>query len=921
VQGVEQLVQQGYLDLGHPENLSPERFGNGKEYGLLNLGATTLGVLSQWYKISLDEADSFIPTLWKKPTDLSTCRPDVLVVRGQSIFCVKENKSPGEMRTTRKLTEALEQLQVYLLATNAKVGMIDDGRTRVWLHNLDPSRKNLLKQIRDAEGLFAGAFTPQTLATVLTRIEPSQDLIAEPERLDPSQVARSVWQSVWVATRENAERCFQTFVELFTYKMLSDCQLLPENMRIAALIGSPEAFERRAGATAIRFYLTQIRQRIKDTLFPPLAAPENARGLLQQGAFYVPTRRLLKNTTGIRFSSSVTSVINGHAFEKDADSYNEEFVNILCKLSQLHGVKSLDPGFKSRVYEQFLRRDPNLTKVSGKYFTPRNVVRAIVDMAKVPRLPVGSIICDPACGVGGFITESVLALERAGIKSYRETKDGEVEVKYKFIGMDVERDIICLAKSNFLLHTIEFFTGLSIEGRGNYQNLLADTFILCRKDAHLGSLAHPVDGKFDLVMANPPYIVSGTGGITRKINRSTVLSASYKAGGTGLESRFLNFIVNSIKGGGHAFVILPKAMFARTETSLKEYILENCFIDAFIYLPINSFYTTSVETCIIGLTKKTDVEQKQTTPVFAYLVSEIGETRDVKREPTKNDLTDMNSEYDRFLADRFGFLPTTNQCKAVPFNLFHPSLRWDVDFLWTVEEKRSIGIIDREVVPVDELIGRFEELTASLRQSQEALCKSQKHAVALTNVALNNERFFVVHRGNRVTKKEVKANRGDVIVIASGRHHESYFGSISEAYLMRKFEKEDPNEIPGYFRGKTNVLTVGATGSVGMVHIRDEDKWFLHDDALAVEVLSPDIDITYFRFAFQDAIGRAQFGYGAKLYQERLKSLSLQVPVDLHGNFDMQAQNELAQIYLQREAIQTSVFNTVRSLVGTDIGE
>lgn len=919
--GVEQLVQQGYLDLEHPENLIPERFGNGKDYGLLKLGATTLGVLSQWYKIKLEEADNFIPTLWKKPEDLSTCRPDVLVVRGEGIVCVRENKSPGEIRTARKLTEALEQLHVYLLATNAKLGVLDDGKPRAWLHNLDPSRKNIVKQIRDAEGLFSASLTPQSLTTVLTRLDPSLDVISEPERLDPSHVARSVWQSVWIATRENAERCFQTFVELFTYKMLSDCQLLPENMRMNVLIGDPDAYERRTGSTAILFYLNLVRQEIKKALFPPLAPPDNADGLLQHGGTYIPTRQLIKNTGGSRFASAATSVINGHAFEKDAESHNEEFVNILRKLSQLHSVKSLDPGFKSRVYEQFLRRDPNITKVSGKYFTPRNVVRAIVDMAKVSALPEGAIICDPACGVGGFITESVLALGKSGIKPFVEKKNGEIEGKYKLIGMDVEYDVICLAKSNFLLHTIEFFTNLSPQGRANYQKLLADTFILCRKDAQLGSLAHPVDRKFDLVMANPPYIVSGTGSVTRKINRSTVLSAAYMAGGTGLESRFLNFIVDSLKGGGRAFVVLPKAMFARTETSLKEYVVKNCFIDAFIYLPTDTFYTTSVETCIFGLTKKTDPEQKQSLPVFAYLISEIGETRDVKREPTKNDLADMTLEYSRFLADRDGFVPSTSQCKAVQFSQFEPSARWDIDFLWTIEEKRSIGIIDRQVVPVDELIGRFEDVAASLRQSQRALQKSQKHAAAFAGVALNNQKLFIIHRGNRVTKKEVNANRGDVIVIASGRHHESYFGSISESYLMRKFEKEIPGEIPGYFKGKKKVVTVGATGSVGIVHIRDEDKWFLHDDALAVEVLSSNIDMTYFRFALQEAIAKAQFGYGAKLYQERLRTLSVRVPLDADGVFDVAAQKEQAQIYLQREAIQTSVFNTVRDLVGTDVGE
>jgi type I restriction enzyme M protein len=919
VKGTEQLVQQGYLDPGNSEKLSPERFG--KDYGLMKLGSTSLGVLSQWYDLNLDEAESFIPTIWKKPSDLATCRPDVLVVKGKSVYGVLENKTLEEVKTSRKRVAALEQLQVYMLATKARIGVLDDTKSRVWLHNLDSNRKNLIKQISDAEGQLLIEFSSQNFSRVLTRIDSNSDTISEPEKLDPSQVARAVWQSVWIATRENAERCFQTFVELFTYKMLSDCKLLPENMRIAALMGDPRAFEEKTGVSVIGFYLNQVRPHIKEHLFPVLSAPDNTDGITEHVGKYVSTKNILTNSGGARFSNSATSVIDGHAFQKDQDSHNDEFVNILRKLGQLHGVRSLDPGFKSRVYEQFLRRDPNITKASGKYFTPRNVVRAIVEMARVSNLQEGSIICDPACGVGGFITESILAIGKAGIKPYREKRTGEIETKYKFVGLDCEYDVICLAKSNFLLHTIEFFTELSEEGRENYQNLLADTFVLCHKDSQLGSLAHPVDGKLDLVMANPPYIVSGTGSHTRKIGKSAFLSSWYTAGGSGLESRFLNWIINSLKGGGKAFVILPKAMFARTEKTLKEFILRNCFIDSLVYLPSGTFYTTSIETCILGLTKKVDLAQKQEAPVFTYLVSEIGETRDVKREPTKNDLNDMNLEYLHFLNNRMEFKTQNSQCKVIPFSEFEPQARWDMDFMWSIEEKREIGIIDRQVVPVDELIVRFQDVANALLQSQEILRRSQKHTNAFKNVSLSEKTLFLIHRGNRVTKKEVSSHPGEVIVIASGRHKDSYFGRISEAYLRQKFEKETSTDVPGYFLERKKVISVGATGSVGVVHIRDEERWFLHDDALAVEVVSPDIDVAYFRFALQEAIATAQFGYGAKLYQERLNSLSVRLPIDKRGRFDIQTQKKLSEIYFQREAIQLNVFNTVRGLVGTDVGE
>jgi hypothetical protein len=45
-------------------------------------------------------------------------------------------------------------------------------------------------------------------------------------------------------------------------------------------------------------------------------------------------------------------------------------VGILRKVDALPHITHLDPDFKSRVYERFLRGDPNTSKVTGKYFTP-----------------------------------------------------------------------------------------------------------------------------------------------------------------------------------------------------------------------------------------------------------------------------------------------------------------------------------------------------------------------------------------------------------------------------------------------------------------------------------------------------------------------------------------------------------------------
>jgi len=130
-------------------------------------------------------------------------------------------------------------------------------------------------------------------------------------------------------------------------------------------------------------------------------------------------------------------------------------------------------------------------------------------MANIKSLPEGSQICDPACGVGGFITESLLALEESGVRNYEESEDGKIIIKRKFLGLESDETIVCLAKSNFLLHNIEFYNSLSDKSRVNFSQLLADSFVYAHEDP-IGSLYYLPQNTFDVIMANPPYVVSGT---------------------------------------------------------------------------------------------------------------------------------------------------------------------------------------------------------------------------------------------------------------------------------------------------------------------------------------------------------------------------------------------------------------------------
>lgn len=257
----------------------------------------------------------------------------------------------------------------------------------------------------------------------------------------------------------------------------------------------------------------------------------------------------------------------------------------------------------------------------------------------------------------------------------------------------------------------------------------------------------------------------------------------------------------------------------------------------------------------------------------------------------------------------------------VPIGRLSSQERWDTDYIWTPEERRELGLADKGLVTISDLIADLKNLTETLEESDRVISSIIPSNGHMQEISLSDTKKFRIHRGKRVTKKECENNRGEIIVIASGRHKDSYFGYISENYLQGKFRVKSNDLIPQLFSSARKILTVGATGAVGAVHLRDEELWYLHDDALAIEIIADDIDPQYCRFALQEAINQAQFAYSAKLYQKRLSSLKVEFPVHQNGDFDLDAQQQIAEAKIQRELMQKRVIEFSRVLQSQELSD
>ena len=354
------------------------------------------------------------------------------------------------------------------------------------------------------------------------------------------------------------------------------------------------------------------------------------------------------------------------------------------------------------------------------------------EISDIDKLPEGSKVCDPASGVGGFILEPIKVRKTNGLNFYYKVDD-EVKSRYEFHGFDKgfdreEQLTIILAKANMLIFLSDLLKK-NPEMCEKFSELFNKTFKLIRNTI-LGTLNLTEKDTYDLILTNPPYVTSGSSNYKDAIKKDSRLSNFYKINAIGVEGLFLEWIIRSLKPSRKAFVIIPDGILNRgNDSKLRSFIKKECVIDGIISLPINSFYTTPKKTYILAITKKsgkTEIErekEEQTSPVFTYLVSKIGESLDVNRIPEKeNDLDEMISLFNQFKGAKESFKNDSLRVKIQPIEKFNPEESWAVDRWWNTEEKKELNIEnEEEVLSVEEFKEKINEFRKQLDEFDKTL--------------------------------------------------------------------------------------------------------------------------------------------------------------------------------------------------------
>ncbi|MBO9500979.1 N-6 DNA methylase [Brevundimonas sp. A19_0] len=860
----EELIQRGYVASG---SLKGERFG---QFEMLNVGATTVD------QLVLAGVEATVPlsvdypfSAYKPPKRPGNARPDRVYLRrdGDRLRAVAtgENKAPKKFKSEADLLRADEQAYFAAAALGVHVAITSDGSSDRYIDVQETTNRGVLRYFDENRD-----FNPAVL----------QNLLAGDAGVskDPKPLAEAVWQSIWHATKAEPKECLLTFTEIFTHKFLSDNlsrAVLPEAYRFHNLLKDPAEFMREHGITAIEYYFRTIRPKIIE-LFPAGVAAEDSA-----------TASLF----GLPAITSPTSIVDQNAFfrgQGTLSGHNRTFLEILEAFERFGPLTEIDPEFKERLYETFLRRSARQQRL-GQFFTPRNVVRPMVRMAQLDKLRDGAVLLDPAAGVGGFILEPLLLEE--SLPGNIRFVGGRPNRRVRAIGIDVDPGLHMLAKSNMLIHLAEALRDPDVTIAG-INTAMAETFVLMNGNETLGSLENPPRDTVDVILTNPPYVTQGSAIYKREIEdlqgsrNGLNLRDYYNSGGLGVEALFMRYMSGALRPGGRAFAVVPLGMLNRTDPKMKEELLKECNLLASIQLPRNTFFNTAQKTAILVLEKRrTKVEARP--PVICAIARSIGETLDWRRIPTPDD-NDLDAIATAFVKASEGDPSATEEfpfIRSVPADQFGSRDRWDVTRFWSDAELVELGVRDGAISRgefVTEAQARIEEIAEELTSARTEL-DDLTHGPTV-EVTLNDTALFNVRSGTRVRTADVREHPGDVPIYSCFKTAGETKGSADREWL----------EGIGMTIESAPIVTVNANGaSVGKVYVRDE-VCAVTDDVIVIDVRHPALDVGYVAVELRSAVAAGGFLYEAKLFVGRVKELRIKVPVTAEGTFDIDQQRKIA---------------------------
>lgn len=263
----------------------------------------------------------------------------------------------------------------------------------------------------------------------------------------------------------------------------------------------------------------------------------------------------------------------------------------------------VDADVKGDAYEGLLEKNAADTKSgAGQYFTPRALIKAMVDCAQ-PK--PGETINDPACGTGGFL---LAAHDYIGDNYDLDRDEKRFLRDQAFHGIEIVDNTARLCAMNLFLH-----------GIGS-----SDPAATPPIDVRDALLTEPSD-KVDLILANPPFgtkssvtLVGADGKETKE--KQSVSRPDFWATTSNKQLNFLQHIRSALKIGGRAAVVLPDNVLFEGGAGaiIRERLLQDCNVHTLLRLPTGIFYAQGVKANVLFFERRAASSEPATKELWVY---------------------------------------------------------------------------------------------------------------------------------------------------------------------------------------------------------------------------------------------------------------------------------------------------------------
>lgn len=309
---------------------------------------------------------------------------------------------------------------------------------------------------------------------------------------------------------------------------------------------------------------------------------------------------LVRYHQGLRKLSGQPGLI-GLIFTKPQSKINDPAkLRLLIDMIDSEDWSNLDVDVKGEVYEGLLARNADDVRGgAGQYFTPRPIIRAIVEVMR----PTSAMqIFDPACGTGGFL---LAAFEYLNSRTANAKEAAYLRTR-TLHGVDLVPNVARLCAMNLFLHGIGT----------DHEHLVVSI-----GDSLEKSTAEPVD----MVLTNPPFGKKSSFIIIGEDGKSQTDKISYERSDfwvttSNKQLNFVQHVYSMLKKTGRAAMVVPDNVLFEggAGEKIRRTLLKLCDVHTLLRLPTGIWYSPGVKANVLFFDKKPVTMTPATKEIWIY---------------------------------------------------------------------------------------------------------------------------------------------------------------------------------------------------------------------------------------------------------------------------------------------------------------